>query len=36
MIQIKKGLDLPISGTPKMQIEAGPPVRHVALVSDDY
>lgn len=36
MIQIKKGLDLPISGAPKMQIEAGPAVRHVALVGQDY
>jgi len=36
MIQIKKGLDLPISGAPKMQIEDGPPVSHVALVGGDY
>lgn len=36
MIQIKKGLDLPISGAPMMQIEAGPPVSHVALVGRDY
>lgn len=36
MIQIKKGLDLPISGAPKMQAEDGPPVSHVALVSGDY
>ena len=36
MIQIKKGLDLPISGAPRMQIEAGPPVAHVALVGSDY
>ena len=36
MIQIKKGLDLPICGAPKMQVETGPPVSHVALVGSDY
>jgi len=36
MIRIKRGLDLPISGAPRMQIEAGPPVQHVALVGSDY
>ena len=36
MIQIKKGLDLPISGAPRMQIEAGRPVRRVALLGSDY
>ena len=36
MIQIKKGLDLPISGAPKMQVEDGPPVSHVALVGSNY
>ncbi|NOR50716.1 MAG: Na(+)-translocating NADH-quinone reductase subunit A [Desulfuromonadales bacterium] len=36
MIQIKKGLDLPISGAPEMQVEDGPPVSHVALVGGDY
>lgn len=36
MIQIKKGLDVPLSGSPHMQIEAGPPVRHVALLGRDY
>ncbi|MGK2904795.1 MAG: Na(+)-translocating NADH-quinone reductase subunit A [Desulfuromonadales bacterium] len=36
MIQIKKGLDLPISGAPKMHVEAGPPVSHVALIGGDY
>ncbi len=36
MIQIKKGLDLPISGAPRMQIEAAAPVRHVALLGGDY
>ncbi|MCK4507019.1 MAG: Na(+)-translocating NADH-quinone reductase subunit A [Desulfuromonadales bacterium] len=36
MIQIKKGLDLPVSGVPKMQVEDGSPVSHVALVGADY
>lgn len=36
MIQIKKGLDLPIGGAPRMQIEAGRPVRRVALLGSDY
>lgn len=36
MIQIKKGLDLPISGAPQMPVENGPAVRHVAIVGDDY
>jgi Na+-transporting NADH:ubiquinone oxidoreductase subunit A len=36
MIQVKKGLDLPISGAPQMQAEDGPPVSHVALVGSDY
>jgi Na+-transporting NADH:ubiquinone oxidoreductase subunit A len=36
MIQIKKGLDLPISGAPAMQVETGPPISHVALIGRDY
>ncbi len=36
MIQIKKGLDLPISGAPKTLIEVGPPVSPVALGGGDY
>lgn len=36
MVQIKRGLDLPISGTPRMQIEEGPAVRRVALIGRDY
>ena len=36
MIMIKKGLDLPISGAPAMQVEEASPVRHVALVGEDY
>ena len=36
MIQIKKGLNLPISGAPQQQIENAPPVEHVALLGRDY
>ncbi|NWN91647.1 Na(+)-translocating NADH-quinone reductase subunit A [Marinobacter adhaerens] len=36
MIKIKKGLDLPISGTPEQTITDGKPVRHVALIGYDY
>ena len=36
MIQVKKGLDLPISGAPAMQVEDGPALRHVALLGGDY
>ena len=34
--RITKGLDLPIQGAPEQSISAGPPVKHVALVADDY
>jgi len=36
MIKIKKGLDLPIGGSPDMHVEDGPPVSRVALVGNDY
>lgn len=36
MIQIRKGLDLPISGAPRMQVDVGPQVRQVAVVAADY
>lgn len=36
MIQIKKGLNLPITGEPIQQIEEGNPVRSVAIVGRDY
>ena len=36
MIQIKKGLDLPIGGKPVMQVENAAQVGHVALLGDDY
>ncbi|MDR3212426.1 MAG: Na(+)-translocating NADH-quinone reductase subunit A [Azoarcus sp.] len=36
MIRIKRGLDLPIAGAPAQRIEAGRPVKSVALVGFDY
>lgn len=36
LIKIKKGLDLPITGTPDQTIHAAPPVRTVALIGPDY
>lgn len=36
MITIKKGLDLPITGAPRQQIEEGNPVSTVALIGYDY
>ena len=36
MIKIRKGLNLPIQGTPKQNIEEARPVGRVALVGDDY
>lgn len=36
MIKIKRGLDLPMIGAPRQTIEAGAPVRSVALVGADY
>ncbi|MBT4159766.1 MAG: Na(+)-translocating NADH-quinone reductase subunit A [Gammaproteobacteria bacterium] len=36
MIKIKRGLDLPISGSPKQEIEGRPEIRQVALVGYDY
>ncbi|MCL4121371.1 UNVERIFIED_CONTAM: hypothetical protein GTU68_041025 [Idotea baltica] len=34
--KIKQGLDLPISGQPKQDIQAGPSVTKVAILGDDY
>jgi Na+-transporting NADH:ubiquinone oxidoreductase subunit A len=34
--QIKKGLDLPVSGQPVQSIHPGSPVSSVALLGDDY
>ena len=36
MIRIKRGLNLPIAGSPKQSIEAGRPVRSVAVIGFDY
>ncbi len=36
MITIKKGLDLPIAGTPSQVIQEGPQVHHVAVLGEDY
>ncbi|AWI78547.1 MAG: NADH:ubiquinone reductase (Na(+)-transporting) subunit A [Betaproteobacteria bacterium HGW-Betaproteobacteria-13] len=36
MIQIKRGLDLPVTGAPAQRIEAGRPVRSVAVIGFDY
>ena len=36
MIKTKRGLDLPINGSPKQTIEDGPSIRQVALVGYDY
>ncbi|EPC03491.1 Na(+)-translocating NADH-quinone reductase subunit A [Litchfieldella anticariensis FP35 = DSM 16096] len=36
MIEVKRGLDLPITGTPEQRIEDARPVRHVAVLGTDY
>ena len=36
MIKIKKGLDLPISGTPEAVVEDARAVRTVAVLGEDY
>lgn len=36
MIKIRRGLDLPITGSPNQSIEDGPQVRQVALIGFDY
>lgn len=36
MINIKRGLDLPIAGAPTQRIEAGRPIRSVAVIGFDY
>lgn len=35
-IQLKKGLDIPISGAPEQKISSGNPVFRVAVIGDDY
>ncbi|TWT67607.1 Na(+)-translocating NADH-quinone reductase subunit A [Posidoniimonas polymericola] len=34
--ELSKGLDIPLSGEPRQTIEQSPPVRHFALLGDDY
>ncbi|MEM8884758.1 MAG: NADH:ubiquinone reductase (Na(+)-transporting) subunit A, partial [Planctomycetota bacterium] len=36
MIRIQKGLNLPLAGEPSSDVEAGPAVKHVGLLGDDY
>ncbi|WP_129140114.1 Na(+)-translocating NADH-quinone reductase subunit A [Modicisalibacter coralii] len=36
MIEVKRGLDLPIAGAPEQRIEDARPVRHVAVLGTDY
>ena len=36
MIKIRKGLDLPITGSPEQTIEDAPSPGRVALIGDDY
>ena len=36
MIEVKKGLDLPITGAPEQRIDNAQPVRHVAILGTDY
>ncbi|MCS2609422.1 Na(+)-translocating NADH-quinone reductase subunit A [Halomonas dongshanensis] len=36
MIEVKKGLDLPITGAPEQRIDDAQPARHVAILGTDY
>ena len=36
MVKIKRGLDLPITGSPSQQISAMPSIRSVAILGADY
>lgn len=36
MIEVKRGLDLPIAGAPEQRIHDAKPVRHVAILGPDY
>lgn len=36
MVHIRKGLDIPLSGAPRMQLSDAPAVQHVALLGRDY
>ena len=35
MINIKKGLDLPIGGKPEQMVSDSPAIKHVALISSE-
>lgn len=34
--RIRRGLDLPLAGAPRQEIESGPQIRHVALLGTDF
>lgn len=34
--KVKKGLELPIAGSPRQVVADAPPVRHVAIMADDF
>ena len=36
MIKVRRGLDLPISGSPEQKIFDGPAIGQVALIGSDY
>jgi Na+-transporting NADH:ubiquinone oxidoreductase subunit A len=36
MIKVRRGLDLPIAGTPEQVIYEGPAISQVALIGSDY
>lgn len=36
MIKLKKGLDIPLSGSPKQDIHDGPSIKHVAVLGEEY
>lgn len=36
MIKLKRGMDIPIAGSPRQSVEDAPPARSVALVGPDY
>lgn len=36
MIKIKKGLDIPLAGSPKQDIHDGPSIKHVAVLGEEY
>ena len=36
MIKVRRGLDLPIAGTPEQVVYEGPAISQVALIGSDY